>query len=133
MRTWRMFRFDVRFQWKHGFYFAYALVCLVYAGILQFVEEPYLGHTLVLLTFSDPSALGLLMAGGIVLLERGQGIFASLFATPVKIMEYIAAKCLSLSCLSLLAAYAIHVPVRGWPVSPLQFSLGVVLRHRSSR
>ncbi|WP_143762598.1 MULTISPECIES: ABC transporter permease [unclassified Cohnella] len=122
-----MFLFDIRFQWKHGFYLIYSLICIVYFGILYFVHEDYVEKSLILLTFSDPSALGLLFAGGIILLERGQGVMGSLFATPVRIREYVLAKCLSLSCLSVLAAYAIHLPIGGWPVSPVHFTIGVAL------
>lgn len=127
MKTWKLFIFDMRFQWKQRFYVVYLFVCSVYVGILHAIPDSRLGKVLVLLTFSDPSALGLLLAGGIVLLERGQGIWNCLFATPVKLWEYLLAKCLSLSLLSLAAAFAIHLPASGWPVSPLYYTLGIVL------
>ncbi|ETT45450.1 hypothetical protein BSK66_09980 [Paenibacillus odorifer] len=127
MRLWRLFLFDVRFQWKHGLYLVYLLVCVVYIGGLSVIPEAYLAKTLVLLTFSDPSALGLILAGGILLLERDQGIFENLFVTPVKTLEYILAKCFSLSCLSLAIAFAIHLSSTGWPASIVQFVLGIVL------
>lgn len=127
MRIWRLFLFDLRFQWKHGLYFVYILICMVYISGLSMIPEPYLEKTLVLLTLSDPSALGLILAGGIQLLERAQGIFENLFVTPVKTLEYMLAKCLSLSCLSLAVAFAVHVSTAGWPVSLVQFVLGIVL------
>ncbi|WP_150271835.1 ABC transporter permease [Paenibacillus tepidiphilus] len=127
MRLWKLFLFDLRFQWKHGLYFVYFLVCMVYIGGLSIVPEAYLDNTLLLLTFSDPSALGLILAGGILLLERDQGVFENLFVTPVKTLEYILAKCFSLSCLSLTVAFAIHLSSTGWPVSLVQFVLAIVL------
>ncbi|KWX83202.1 hypothetical protein AMQ83_31665 [Paenibacillus riograndensis] len=127
MRLWRLFLFDLRFQWKHGLYFVYFLVCMVYIGGLSIIPEVYLDNTLLLLTFSDPSALGLILAGGILLLERDQGVFENLFVTPVKTLEYILAKCFSLSCLSLAVAFAIHLSSTGWPVSLVQFVLAIVL------
>lgn len=127
MRLWRLFLFDLRFQWKHGLYLVYFLVCIVYIGGLSIVPEAYLDTTLLLLTFSDPSALGLILAGGILLLERDQGIFANLFVTPVQTLEYILAKCFSLSCLSLAVAFAVHLSSAGWPVSPVQYVLAIVL------
>ncbi|RED89205.1 ABC transporter permease [Cohnella phaseoli] len=127
MRPWKLFLFDVRFQWKQRFYFVYVFICAVYVGLLHTIPDSYVDTTLVLLTFSDPSALGLLLAGGIVLLERDMGIWSSLFATPIKLAEYLLAKCLSLGLLSLAAAFAIHLPVGGWPTAPIYFSLGVLL------
>ncbi|WP_372631907.1 ABC transporter permease [Cohnella sp.] len=127
MRAWKLFLFDVRFQWKQRFYFVYAFICTVYIGLFHLIPETHIDTALVLLTFSDPSALGLLFAGGIVLLERDLGIWSSLFATPVKLGEYLLAKCLSLGLLSLIAAFAIHLPASGWPASPVYFCLGVLL------
>ncbi|MFC4597221.1 ABC transporter permease [Cohnella hongkongensis] len=127
MRTWSMLWFDARFQWRQRFYFVYLFVCAVYIGLLHAIPDSYASGALVLLTFSDPSALGLLLAGGILLLERAQGIWNSLFATPVRLWEYLLAKCLSLGLLSLAAAFAIHLSVKGWPMAPIYFSLGVLL------
>lgn len=127
MRIWRLFLFDVRFQWRHGLYLVYLLVCIVYIGGLSVIPEAYLEKTLVLLTFSDPSALGLILAGGTLLLEKNQGILNNLFATPVKALEYVIAKCFSFSCLSLCAALVIHLSSAGWPASFIQFLLAIVL------
>jgi fluoroquinolone transport system permease protein len=119
--------FDVRFQWRHGFYYAYLLVCVLYVVLLRFVQEGIRDEVAVLLTFSDPSALGLIFAGGILLLERGQGIHDALFVTPVRLGEYVWAKMVSLGVLSLAAAWAIHLPTVGVPEGALFFSIGVVL------
>ena len=127
MNTWRLLQFDVRFQLRHRFYSVYIMIIACYIGLLHSLPERMTDKALVLLTFSDPSALGLLFAGGIILLERAQGVWDSLFATPIRVGEYLLAKCLSLSLLSLSAAFAIHVPVNGWPASPLYYVLGVVL------
>ncbi|QTH45359.1 ABC transporter permease [Cohnella sp. LGH] len=61
------------------------------------------------------------------MLERDMGIWSGLFATPIKLAEYLLAKCLSLGLLSLAAAFAIHLPVGGWPPAPIYFCLGVLL------
>ncbi|MDQ0165066.1 fluoroquinolone transport system permease protein [Bacillus horti] len=127
MRIRSLVTFDVRFQWKQRFYHVYLLVCAVYISLLLLLPEAYVDKTIVLLTFSDPAALGLFFSGGMLLLEREQGIQESLFATPLRVKEYVIARCLSLSVLSLAAAYVIHIAVKGWPVSPIAFTLGVLL------
>jgi fluoroquinolone transport system permease protein len=120
-------RYDAQFQWRHGFYGVYVLVCALYLMLLYFIPAGYKETVTILLTFSDPSALGLILAGGIVLLEKDQGIHDSLFVTPLRLGEYLFAKALSLSALSLTAAWAIHVFSSGVPLSPFRFSLGVLL------
>ncbi|WP_410770896.1 ABC transporter permease [Fontibacillus sp. BL9] len=127
MRAAAAFVFDVRFQWRHGFYFVYMIVCAIYWALLHFIPEPYLEKATVLLTFSDPSALGLILAGGIVLLERDQGIHDPLFITPIRIREYLVAKAASLALISLLAAWVIQLSSIGIPASPMIFSIGIVL------
>ncbi|KGE16392.1 hypothetical protein [Paenibacillus wynnii] len=127
MRTSAAFALDVRFQWRHGFYGIYIFVCAFYWVLLHFVPEVYKEKVMVLLTFSDPSALGLIFAGGIILLERDQGIHDPLFVTPIRTREYLLAKAASLSILSLLAAWLIHLVSMGMPLSPLGFSAGILL------
>ncbi|KRE96452.1 ABC transporter permease [Paenibacillus sp. Soil766] len=127
MRWMTATKYDVQFQWRHGFYGVYVLVCSLYVLLLHFVPESRKDTVTILLTFSDPSALGLILAGGIVLLEKDQGIHDSLFVTPLRLREYLFAKALSLSALSLAAAWVIHVFSLGLPISPIRFSLAVLL------
>jgi fluoroquinolone transport system permease protein len=127
MRLSRLIWFDLRYQWRHYYYLVYLIVCSVYVGILYAIPDAYTDHALILFTFSDPSALGLLLAGSIVLLERDQGLWLALFSTPLRAWEYMVSKCLSLGFLSLMAALSIHLAVNGLPESPFAFILGISL------
>ena len=95
--------------------------------LLRFVPEAYQETTAIVLTFSDPAALGLIMAGGMVLLERDQGVHDPLFVAPVHIRHYLLAKAASLSVLSLAAGWVIHMATGSLPEYPLAFSAGIVL------
>ncbi|HCT90783.1 MAG TPA: ABC transporter permease, partial [Lachnospiraceae bacterium] len=46
--------------------------------------------------FSDPAAMGLFFMGAVVLLEKGQHTPCAVAVSPVRAMEYIAAKVASL-------------------------------------
>lgn len=127
MKGLSLFVFDLRFQWRHGFYWVYVFVCTCYWILLRFVPEAYQETTATVLTFSDPAALGLIMAGGMVLLERDQGVHDPLFVAPVHIREYLLAKAASLSVLSLAAGWVIHMATGSLPEYPLAFSAGIVL------
>jgi fluoroquinolone transport system permease protein len=113
MRLAASIRSDIRLQVRHGFYTAYAVVCTAYVILLQVVPGEARAITNMMLTFSDPSALGFYFIGGMVLLERGQGVYDSLFVTPYKAVEYIASKTLSLSLLAVLSACVIHAATFG--------------------
>ncbi|MBD2871778.1 fluoroquinolone export ABC transporter permease subunit [Paenibacillus arenilitoris] len=127
MRLLAAFLNDVRFQWRHRFYFVYLLVCSLYLLLLHAIPAAYKETVTVLLTFSDPSALGLIFAGGIVLLEKDQGIHVSLFVTPLRLREYLLGKSASLALLSTMAAWAIHGLSLGMPAAPALFTVGVAL------
>lgn len=98
---------DMRFQIKHGFYLVYVIITVMYLIILSFLPEDILSFALPLLVFSDPSVLGLFFIGGIILLEKGQGVLMVLVVTPLRSTEYILSKVISLSVISAAAALAI--------------------------
>ncbi len=109
---------DIRFQLKHGFYLVYAIITVMYLIILSFLAENILSVALPLIVFSDPSVLGLFFIGGIILMEKGQGVLMVLVVSPLRTSEYILSKVLSLTIVSVLAALAItwfsNYPTVNW-------------------
>jgi fluoroquinolone transport system permease protein len=98
---------DIRFQFKQGFYLVYVLITIMYLIILSFLPEDILSVGLPLVVFSDPSVLGLFFIGGIIMLEKMQGILSVLVVSPLRSIEYVLAKVISLAFVSVLAAFAI--------------------------
>lgn len=107
MRTLSAIIYDIKFQIRHGFYYAYALVSVLYIVLLKIVPADSREYLSILILLTDPTVLGFFFIGGIVLLEKDQNIFASLFVTPMKVGEYVTAKLVSLTMLSLLSSAAI--------------------------
>lgn len=109
---------DIRFQIKHGFFLVYVVITIMYLIILSFLPENIFNVALPLVVFSDPSVLGLFFIGGIILLEKGQGVLMVLVVSPLRSQEYILAKVISLAFISVLAAFAItffsHYPTVNW-------------------
>ncbi len=109
---------DMRFQIKQGFYLVYAIITAMYLLIMSFLPDDILALALPLVVFSDPSVLGLFFIGGIILLEKGQGVLMVLVVSPLRSREYILAKVISLAMVSVLAALAItyfsHYPTVNW-------------------
>lgn len=98
---------DMRFQMKQGFYLVYVLITLMYLIILSFMPQNVLSVALPLVVFSDPSVLGLFFIGGILMLEKVQGVLSVVVVSPLRTIEYILSKVISLSFVSVLAAFAI--------------------------
>lgn len=108
---WTVMAQDVRFQWRHGFYAVYAVVSLVYVGILTWLPPPFRGVAAQVIIFSDPAVLGFLFSAGMVLLEKSQGVLAPLFVSPLSLHSWLAGRALSLSLLS--AASGLSVAMGG--------------------
>jgi len=98
---------DIRFQMKQGFYLVYVLITIMYLIILSFLPEDVLSVALPLVVFSDPSVLGLFFIGGIIMLEKVQGVLSVLVVSPLRTIEYLLSKVVSLALVSVLAAFAI--------------------------
>ncbi|MFX4262836.1 ABC transporter permease [Pelotomaculum propionicicum] len=127
MRILSAFKYDVKFQFRHGFYYAYLFLTVVYIAGLRLVPETYRPFLTGLVIFTDPSVLGFFFIGGIMLLEKGQNTLESLFVTPLRVNEYIWAKVASLTMLSLLSSLVIAVFTLGAGVNIALLALGVSL------
>jgi fluoroquinolone transport system permease protein len=125
MRLAAAFLADVRFQFRHGFYYAYLFVSVVYIALLRLVEDGMRQKLAVLVVFSDPAMLGFFFIGGIILLEKAQGIFSTLFVTPIRIAEYVWAKVWSLTLLSLSTSFLILLATVGTDMHVLPILIGV--------
>lgn len=127
MRLLHAVRADMSFQLKQGFYLVYVLITIIYLIILSFLPESALSIALPLVVFSDPSVLGLFFIGGIIMLEKVQGILSVVVVSPLRTIEYILSKVISLTILSVLAALAITVFSHYGSVSWLLLILSTVL------
>ncbi|MBD8497845.1 ABC transporter permease [Paenibacillus arenosi] len=118
---------DIRIQFRHGFYYVYALVSTLYIIILHLVPIEYRESANVFITFTDPSVLGFFFIGGLIMIEKGQHLLDPLFMTPYSPEYYIWSKVLSLSVLSVLSSSIIHLFTFGFTAHFLSFLFGVWL------
>lgn len=125
MRLRSAFLYDVKLQFRHGFYYAYMLISAAYIILLNLLPINIRETVDIILTFSDPSVLGFFFIGGLVLLEKGQNIYDNLFVTPYTAKEYLLSKTLSLTLLSVITSLIIHLSAFGFETNLLLFALGV--------
>ena len=98
---------DFKFQYKEGFFFIYLAICIIYLVILSVLPTKILPIVLPGLIYSDPAGLGLFFIGGIIMLERRQGIINYLIVTPLLVKEYILSKVITLSTLAVFVSLII--------------------------
>ncbi|MCF7804008.1 MAG: ABC transporter permease [Candidatus Marinimicrobia bacterium] len=107
MRISAAIQYDLKFQWRHGFYAAYALVTAVYLAALLSLSPEVRAVLIPYLVFTDTSVLGFFFIGGIILLERRQRTLDSLFVTPLRPREYLWSKTATLSALAVLVSLVV--------------------------
>jgi len=118
---------DIRFQFKHGFYYAYLFVSIVYILGLMGLKGEIKNSVATLILLTDTSILGFFFIGGIVLMEKEQNILESLFVSPLLLKEYLIAKVLSLTILSILSSLLIIIVTFGIKPEILIFIPGLIL------
>jgi len=127
MRISAAIRYDLKFQWRHGFYAAYALVTILYIAVMLNISPDLRAILIPYLVFSDTSVLGFFFIGGIILLERRQRTLNNLFVTPLRASEYLWSKTITLSALATLVSLILLV-IGGQTVMNLGwFVLGAAL------
>ncbi|MFD1179486.1 hypothetical protein ACFQ3W_24760 [Paenibacillus puldeungensis] len=126
MRTKALLIGDVRFQYKYGFYFIYLVFTLIYISLLYALPDTWRDQAAVLMIFSDPAAMGLYFMGAIVLFEKSERVLNSIAISPVKPLEYVTAKLISLAIISTIVGWLIGV-FGGVVENPFFFLLGVFL------
>lgn len=99
-----LFLWDMRFQARYGFYLLYAFLTLLYSAVLLALPEGWKEKAASFLIFSDPAAMGLFFMGAIVLLEKSQKVTAFFAVTPMRALEYVGSKVLSLNVIAAFVA-----------------------------
>lgn len=127
MRFLNALKNDMMFQIKYGFYFLYAFFSAVYIAVLVITPPAYKTMAASLIILTDPAMLGMFFAGGIWLLEKGEGLHRFWSVSPLRPMEYVLAKSVSLAVLSTISAGLIVLVGMGSTVHLVLLSFSVFL------
>lgn len=107
MRLFKLILGDIKFQFKYGIYFIYAVIIISYLCILSVLPTDVKNTVGAILVFSDPGAMGMFFMGAILLLEKSQRVLDSISVSPVSSCEYIISKVVSIGIISLLVGLII--------------------------
>lgn len=98
---------EVKLQWKNGLYILYLFINWFYILVLGYIPQEYKQLVATLLLLSDPTFLGMMFVGGILLLEKNQGIPKGIGVTPLGSVGYIIGKVFSLLVIALITGLCI--------------------------
>ncbi|WP_273326712.1 ABC transporter permease [Vallitalea guaymasensis] len=128
MRMTGALKTDFKFQMKQGFYIIYFFLTIIYMVILSMIPKEFKNIILPIIVFSDPSVVGFFFIGGIIMLEKLQGIINYIVVTPLSIKEYILSKVFTLSLLAVIAGEAItFVSINSGSVNNIILAIGIFI------
>lgn len=126
-RLFAALKYDIIFQYRHGFYHVYLIFTILYAVLLRLLPVDSRLSVATIIILSDPGILGYFVIGALVMLEKGQNLYSGLFTTPLKTTEYLTAKAISLSLISLTSSLIIAGAGLGRFFNPLLIIPGIFM------
>jgi fluoroquinolone transport system permease protein len=118
---------DVRLQLRNGFYYAALVVVLVWVALFRQIPGSNLAQIFPVLILGNLLINTFYFLGGLVLLEKDEGTLTAQIVTPLRQNEYLAAKLLTLTALSLLENVALALVAFGFGLNLWPLLLGITL------
>jgi len=106
-RLYSLTLYNIKLQFRQGFYYAWIFMTLFYILILYFLPQNIKNLILPLIMLSEPSTFAMIFTGAIVLLERDEKMFENLFITPLPIRTYIYSKMISIAIPATICTFII--------------------------
>lgn len=106
-RLYRLTLYNIKLQFRQGFYYAWIFITMLYIIMLYFLPQNITIIIIPLIMLSEPSTFAMIFTGAIVLLERDDKMFENLFITPLPIRTYIYSKMISISIPAVLCTFLI--------------------------
>lgn len=127
MRLLSALKFDILSLYRYRIVHAYLFIAIAHIFFLNMMPESVSVTANILVIFTDPVVLGFYFIGGIILLEKSQNTFDSLFVTPFRIKEYIITKVCSFTLLTVAVCLIIIIFTTGFKINIWPILLGVFL------
>jgi len=122
-------QWDVRLQFRNGFYYASAFVAVV--SIIFLAQFKFSQETLALLLpaiiLQNVLINTFYFIAGLVLLEKGEGTLEAIVVSPLRRWEYLFSKVVTLTLLSILESLAITIFLYGFGLNLLFMIIGMGL------
>jgi fluoroquinolone transport system permease protein len=101
-RLYTTMLWDIRLQFRNGFYYAVLIVALGSIVLLNQLPQETLVWALPVFILGNLLMNGFYFISGLVLLEKGEGTLEAQIVTPLRSQEYLFAKVATLTLLSLV-------------------------------
>ena len=119
MRFPKLLLWDMKFQARYGFYLLYGILTTFYVVLIFSMPQSWKENAAAILIYSDPAAMGLFSMGAMILLEKSQRLNSFFAVSPIRVLEYVCSKVLSLSMIALLVAVVLATVANLRPLFPV--------------
>ncbi|MFZ0547979.1 MAG: hypothetical protein WAM60_21215 [Candidatus Promineifilaceae bacterium] len=126
-RLYNTILWDIRLQFRNGFYYAAAVVGVMAVLLLSQLPKETLAWALPILVLGNLLMNGFYFVSGLVLLEKGEGTLEAQIVTPLRNQEYLFAKVATLTALSLLENMTIVALTYGFGPYLFKVLVGLLL------
>ncbi|MCP5095827.1 MAG: ABC transporter permease [Chloroflexi bacterium] len=119
-------QWDMRLQFRNGFYYASAFVAVLSSLILGQFPNADFAFILPMILFANLLINTFYFVAALVLLEKGEGSLEGLIVSPLRKWEYLVSKVVTLTFLSILESLLITLILYGFGFNWLSFLLGII-------
>jgi fluoroquinolone transport system permease protein len=123
----RIIAWDIRFALRYHIITVAIVITMLYTFIFKIIPGADIMEVLVSLIFSDPSMLGFIFVGAMVLFEKDANTLQALTVTPVKPWQYLWSKAISLTLIALVCSIGMAYIGHGFGIRLIFFIPAVVL------
>jgi fluoroquinolone transport system permease protein len=128
MRTlFRTIGWDLKLLVRYNILTVAIIIAIVYTALFLILNLKGNDEILIAVIFSDPTFMGFLFIGVLVLFEKSSNTLQALVVTPVKIWQYLFSKAISLTLVALLICFAMVFVGHGFHFNYLYFFLATSL------
>ncbi len=120
-------KWDLLFAVRYQIVTVALVVTLLYTLILKLVPGAGITEVLVTLLFTDPTMLGFIFIGAMVLFEKDANTLQAITVTPIKPWQYLWSKAVSLSLISLFCGTVMAIVGHGWDIDYVYLVFALLL------
>ena len=118
---------DLKLQVKHHIVTVSLMIAFGYIIIFKLALQNPPEELLIVLILADPTLIGFLFTGVLVLFEKDANTLRALVVTPIEPWQYLWSKAISLSLIALVCSFVMTLAVRGLAVNYLLLGMAVLL------
>lgn len=122
-----MLKWDFTLQWRYKIILLSLLSVIIYYVSLLAIPEINNDEFKVLYLFFDPTLIGIMFIGALVLFEKSENVLQALTVTPMKTGTYFASKIITLTALSTVSAFLFMFLVHGFKFDYFYMVAGIIL------